>query len=120
MFDRNLAGKRLLPHLDPFDWPGAEEIARAQTDIPDELRAVLRQVDSAVPGVKLWVDGEGKIRLPQQAEVLANCKDSRGSASGQARPSAAQPIQKSHQEVLLVARPGRGRATMDGAVLAMH
>ena len=70
MFDKNLAGKRLLPHLDPFDWPGAEEIARAQANIPDELRAVLRQVDSAVSGVKLWVDGEGKIVLPQQAEAL--------------------------------------------------
>lgn len=71
MFDRNLAGKRLLPHLDPFDWTDAEEIARAQVGIPDPLKEVLRQVDSTVPEVKLWVDGDGKIVLvPQEAEAL--------------------------------------------------
>ena len=41
LFDRNLAGKSLLPHLDQFDWPGAREIAQAQRDIPDQLKAVL-------------------------------------------------------------------------------
>ena len=70
LFDRNLAGKSLLPHLDQFDWPGAREIAQAQQDIPDQLKAVLTEKDSAVPGVKLWVDRDGKIVLPQQAQQL--------------------------------------------------
>ena len=35
LFDRNLAVKSLLPHLDQFDWPGAREIAAAQQGIPD-------------------------------------------------------------------------------------
>ena len=60
LFDRNLAGKSLLPHLDQFDWPGAREIAQAQQGIPDQLKAVLTEKEPAVQGVKLWVDRTAK------------------------------------------------------------
>ena len=48
VFDRNLAGKPLLPHLDQFDWRKAQEIAEAQQGIPDEVKATLTQKDAPV------------------------------------------------------------------------
>ena len=32
VFDRNLAGKSLLPHLEPFDWPEARELLSTSAD----------------------------------------------------------------------------------------
>ena len=69
-WDRNLAGKSLLPEVQPFDWPKPAEFAEAQTQLAPELARVLRRVDSSEPGVSLLLDSDGKIVLPQGAEAL--------------------------------------------------
>ena len=51
--EHNLAGKSLLQHLAPNDWPSVQQIARAQADIPEAVRRTLRKVDTAVPDVSL-------------------------------------------------------------------
>ena len=63
-WDRNLAGKSLLPGLDPFDWPGAQEIAAAQQQLPAAAKARMTTKETSEPGVSLFVNGDGKIVLP--------------------------------------------------------
>ena len=65
-----MAGKSLLPTVEPFDWPSAHEIAEAQRALDHQLRAVLRQVESNEPDTQLWLDSNDKIVLSVGAERL--------------------------------------------------
>ncbi len=69
-WDRNLAGKSLLPDMDPFDWPDASEIEAAQRALPQEVRNRLHQVESCQPGVTLLRNADNQIVLPQGATEL--------------------------------------------------
>ena len=69
-WDRNLAGQRLLPNLEPFDWPDAKELSAGQEALPAQVKARLKLVESCVPGVRLYTTADGRIVLPQQAEAL--------------------------------------------------
>ena len=68
--EANMAGQRLLPSLDPFDWPGPRQIHAAQQDIPGPARRTLRSIDTAEPDIALWVNTDGKIVLPKTAVQL--------------------------------------------------
>ena len=54
--EANMAGQRLLPSLDPFDWPGPRQIHAAQQDIPGPAQRTLRSIDTAEPDIALWTE----------------------------------------------------------------
>ena len=53
LWDRNLAVKSLLPHLEQFDWPAAPEIAAAQQNLSADLKAALTPKEACEPGTTL-------------------------------------------------------------------
>ena len=55
-WDRNLAGQRLLPEMEPRDWPTAKDISEAQEyHFSALLKANLTRVQSDEPGVYLYL-----------------------------------------------------------------
>jgi len=63
--EHNLAGVSLLPELEPDDWPSPQEISASQRqNLPQAALNSLTLRDSGEPGVRLFVDGGGKIVIP--------------------------------------------------------
>ena len=60
----NMAGESLLPNLKPHDWPSVQQIAQAQVTMPAAARQTMRSVETAVPGVSLLTNADGKIVIP--------------------------------------------------------
>ena len=69
-WDRNMAGKSLLPDVEPFDWPAAREIVEAQQALDPAVKATLHEVESSEPDARLWLDADNKIVLPPAADRL--------------------------------------------------
>jgi hypothetical protein len=70
-FDRNLAGEKLLPELDPDDWPTAADIAASQRRyLTRRTRRALQEVDTPDPDTKFWINQDRKIVIPEQDNEL--------------------------------------------------
>ena len=69
--EHNLAGKSLLPDIQPMDWPSVEAIAASQRrHLTARTRRRLNRMESAVPNVHVYLNQEGKIVIPTQDSQL--------------------------------------------------
>ena len=67
--DRNLAGQRLLPRLEPKDWPKPAAIAAAQRNLDADIRQNLTKVEHE-SGTELLVDANDRIVLPHDDPII--------------------------------------------------
>ena len=68
-FENNVAGQRLLPNLQPHDWPCIDDITAAQQSLPPATREKLA-VTHTHSGAQLLTDQAGKIVLPSDNHQL--------------------------------------------------
>ena len=63
--ETNLAGKSLLPNIQPVDWPSVETIAASQLRyLTARTRRRLQKLETAVPNTYVYLNDEAKIVIP--------------------------------------------------------
>ena len=69
--EMNLAGKSLLPNIQPVDWPSVETIAASQLrHLTARTRRRLQKMETAVPDTYVYLNDEAKIVIPVQDQQL--------------------------------------------------